>query len=139
MKRSGAWLAVLALAGCKEGQRGLHMEDTAATAVHAPRVDRCTKVKDRERTTCDEHKEAALKYIRNLTQGDNMCVEGGFGEELTKACKVRGTFEDGNNEGILVMIHDPAPESHWKGYSERKVWFDNAALVDQFLADKGYE
>jgi len=70
---------------------------------------------------------------------DNVCLEGGFGEEPGPACKARGQITDGNTTGFLFTVHEPAAGSHWQSYGDRKVWVDNDALVDQYLVDRGYQ
>jgi hypothetical protein len=124
---------------CHEGVMGLKVSEGGDQKVLAPTVDRCTRAKDPERKTCEQFKQDAHKYLSGLNVNDNLCIEGGVGDEPGATCKARGQIIDGNNQGFLVKIHDPTPGSHWQGLSDHNVWFDNEALVDQYLADRGFE
>lgn len=134
-----ASLLALAFLGCHEGVRSIRMEDGAAEAIHGPPVDRCTHAPVAERDRCDQMKADARKYIAGLNVNDNVCLEGGFGDDPGPSCKARGRIADGNNQGFLFTVYDPASGSHWQSYADRKVWVDNEALVDQYLVDRGYQ
>lgn len=145
MKKLLAALVLATLAGCAgHDHAGLWMthEDVEVETVAAPKTDRCDKFKgaDSMFQRCQEFKQQAMNYLHALNTGDTVCMEGGFGEDhLTDKCKARGQVVDADNHGMLVQLREPRLDSRWKDYDGKKVFFENGALIDLYLAESGFE
>ena len=143
MKRTLLTLTLLA-SGCAANtqQNGLyrHGNDNVEEVV-GPKSDRCSAYKDAQTTfqQCQEFKQAATNYLHGLNTGDDICVENGFGDAPTEACKARAFLIDADNHGFLVEIRYPKLDSKWKTKNQQKIYFHNEALIDLFLREKGYE
>lgn len=141
---AGLALSLAGLAACANPNT-LRRPGTSYTLysdeVKGPSRDRCAKLRagDDAKTRCEEFKQEAVRYLRGLNVSDQVCVEGGFGEEPTASCKARGGIVDAGAENFLIEIRDPTLDSTWKGHHQKTVMFDHAALVDIYLRDRGFE
>lgn len=139
-----ALLAALLLAGCVSHEHTgpfMHQIDVGAQSVDAPEKDRCESYASAKTTytQCQQFKTAAVEYLRHLSTGDTVCMENTFGEEMTDACKARGVIVDGDPRGFLIEFRDPSTASKWKDYQQKRVYFENGALIDIYLRERGYE
>lgn len=131
--------AALALSACTHG-RVLERPDKVPV-VAAPAHDRCEQFLGARSLflQCAEAKQQAVDYIHKLNTGDAVCVEGGFGEEPREGCKARGFIVDADGQGFAVELRDARLDSRWKDQNQKTVYFENGALVDLYLRERGYE
>lgn len=135
-------VAACALAGCTTTSGGaMYARHDTTRIVAAPKLDRCDAFKG-ARTTftqCQEFKQQAIDYIHKLNTGDAICVENGMGEEPREGCKARAYIIDADNHGFTTEIRYPTLDSKWKDANQQRVYFENGALIDLFLRERGYE
>jgi hypothetical protein len=107
--------------------------------VEAPKTDRCEGYgKSAARGSCDEAKYLAQIYVRKLSVGDAVCLEGNFGDVPGSACLARASVADAGLHKLLITVRDARPESRWFKQIQSQIWFDEDALVDLYLAQHGY-
>lgn len=146
MRRAGWLLAVLAATGCSLRDTRVRRDvrpggifDTPAEEVYAPAKDRCVALgQSGVRRQCEEAKNLAQTYVRRLSTTDEVCLEGGFGEVPGAACLARAFVADTQTDKVLLEIREAKPESRWFNYIQYQIWFAEGALVDLYLADRGY-
>lgn len=144
MKKLLASLLLAGLAGCaSHGNTGMwaRHDDIEVETVPAPKADRCDKFKGADSMfhRCEEFKQQATNYLHGLNTGDTVCMEGGFGEEMSDKCKARAQVVDADNHGLLVQMREPQLDSHWKNYDGKRIFFENGALIDLYLKESGFE
>ena len=138
-----AGLALACAAGCIHDDRETRTRDNdlfnSVPEVKAPRADRCAHhQKTSLKGPCEDARFLAQNYARGLSVGDEVCLEGGFGELPTGACLARAAVVDTGTNRALLEIRDARPESRWFKKVEYQVWFEEGALVDLYLAERGY-
>lgn len=107
--------------------------------IHAPPRDRCAMHgKSSLRGQCDEAKYLATEYTRRLSVGDEICLEGGYGDEPTAACKARAAIIDTGRDQVKVEVRSAKPDSRWFNAEMRHAWYEEGALVDLYLSERGY-
>ena len=134
------------LAGCgtsKEAfQRNPNDEDAllgSVPVVRAPRVDRCTQHRQSSlRAQCDEARYLATEYTRRLSVGDEVCLEGGYGDEPGQACLARAAVIDTAPNQVKLEVRTARPDSRWFNAEMRHAWYEEGALVDLYLSERGY-
>lgn len=137
-------LVLFSAAACIKQERGSRDRGAAGIfentdEVKAPPKNRCEKLqKSSVRGSCDEALYLAQKYVRSLHAGDAVCIEGGFGEEPGGACLARAQVSDVANDRVLIDIRDAQPNSRWYSRVSNEIWFDEGALVDLYLGERGY-
>ncbi|MFZ5471625.1 MAG: hypothetical protein ACOZIN_19540 [Myxococcota bacterium] len=138
-------LGALFAAACIHDDRVRHergggtLFDSLPEQVKAPRQDRCmAHGTSSVRPHCDEAKGLAQTYARKLAPGDEVCLEGGFGQQPGAACLARAAVVDTGTNQVLLEIREARPESRWFTKVQYQVWFEEGALVDLYLADNGY-
>jgi hypothetical protein len=106
----------------------------------APEASRCEKYKkgNGAAAACAEARYLGEGYVRKLATGDEICLDGGFGDVAGAACKARGLVADTGTNRVLVEVRDPHPDSKWFKQERNQFWFEEGALVDLYLADHGY-
>ncbi len=106
----------------------------------APKVSRCAKFKKGggAAAACEEAKYLGENYVRRLSSGDEVCLDGGFGDRPLAACLARATVADTDTNRILLEIRNTQPSSRWFNKEANQFWFEEGALVDLYLADHGY-
>jgi len=139
-----AGLLVVTALGCQSHEHNgmfMHQIDMDSSSIKAPKKDRCESYKSAATTysQCEQFKTEAVEYLRKLSTSDTVCLEEGFGEEPGPNCKARGTIVDGDERGYLIRLNDPTSDSKWKDYQDKRVYFENGALVDIYLRERGYE
>ncbi|MHB8875948.1 MAG: hypothetical protein ACYC8T_19845 [Myxococcaceae bacterium] len=111
----------------------------SAPEVKAPRVDRCAgHGKSAARANCDEARYLAQVYARKLSTGDEVCLEGGFGDSPTGACLARAAVADTKTNMVLLEVREARPDSRWFRKVQNQIWFEEGALVDLYLVEHGY-
>ena len=111
-----------------------------AQGYSAPETERCAKYKagGARATQCNEAKYLGTEYVRRLSTGDEVCLEGGFGDPATGACLARATVADSGTNRVLLEVRQARPDSKWYAHEQTQYWFEEGALVDLYLADHGY-
>ncbi|RKG89132.1 hypothetical protein D7V97_42570 [Corallococcus sp. CA053C] len=136
-----AWAAV----GCKSVgpyQRDPNDEDALTSnvpVIRAPPKDRCAALgKSSVRGPCDDALYLGSEYTRRLAVGDEVCLEGGYGEEPGAACKARAAVIDTGTNRVKLEVRQARPDSRWFKSEMRHAWYEEGALVDLYLAERGY-
>lgn len=143
MPRWTALFLAVALAGCLHDDRAPRDRtvlgfERGAAEVKAP-ADRCARhEKSAVRATCDEAKYVSQLYVRRLSPGDQVCLEGGIGETPAAGCACRASVSDVATNRVLVEVREARPESRWFDRIGMEIWFEEGALVDLYLAEHGY-
>ena len=107
--------------------------------IHAPLKDRCGALgATGAGKRCEEAKYLGAIYVRKLDVGTDVCLEGGFGDEPTGACLSRAQVADSRPGEVLLEVRGAKPDSRWFHKDHNQYWFEEAALVDLYLADHGY-
>jgi hypothetical protein len=107
--------------------------------VAAPQTPRCAQYgKGAARGRCDEAKYLAEVYVKKLSPGDMVCLEGGFGEEPGGACLARASVADTSVGKLLIELREARPNSHWASKESNQYWFEEGALIDLYLRENGY-
>lgn len=107
--------------------------------VRAPSKSRCVgHGKSSVRANCDEALYLATEYTRRLSVGDEVCLEGGYGEEPGFACKARAAVIDTSPNQVKLEVRGAKPDSRWFNVEMRHAWYEEGALVDLYLAERGY-
>lgn len=136
------WLAVLALGtGCiATRDRGMEDWSHRAATYKAPETDRCARYKagGTPAASCAESKYLAQIYVRRLAGGDEVCLQGGFGDAPGAACLARAAIVDTATNKVLVEIRQARPESKWFEHEQHQFWFEEGALVDLYVSEHGY-
>lgn len=134
-----------ALSACVTEQRSSRVRGASGILENvaeypAPAQSRCAKFKKGSgpANACDEAKYLGEVYVRKLSPGDEVCLEGGFGDEPGAACLARGSVADVATDRILVEVREARPDSRWFRKEQNQFWFQEGALVDLYLADHGY-
>lgn len=140
-----AFAAVLSLgAGCIKNTGPTRERSGAsfldgAPEIKGPTQDRCEKLEDTGRNAgCSDAKYLAQNYVRRLAPTDEVCLENGFGEEPGGDCLARAFVSDTAVGRVLVEIREAKPESRWFNHMQHQIWFQESALVDLYLAERGY-
>ena len=145
--RDRAWGALLwVLAGCGTSREAFRPnpndEDVfvgAIPIVRAPLRERCAGHTGRSaRAACDEARYLGTEYTRRLSVGDDVCLEGMYGEEPGGACKARAAVIDTAPNQIKLEVRTAKPDSRWFQSEMRHAWYEEGALVDLYLAERGY-
>jgi hypothetical protein len=142
MKRFG-WLLLCVASACLTDSRASRDRggggfDNVPT-IPTPEKKRCDQYgKGAQRGRCDEAKYLAENYVRNLSTGDPVCLEGGFGEEPGAACLARASIADTATGKLLIELRQARPDSRWVQKESNQYWFEEGALVDLYLAEHGY-
>lgn len=141
---SRALLCVVALSACLDNRatriRGATGLFENVPLYEAPEQSRCERFKKggSARAACDEAAYLAQIYVRRLSTGDAVCLEGGFGEPPAAACLARGFVADSAPNRVLLEVRIAQPNSKWFDREVHQFWFDEGALVELYLAEHGY-
>jgi hypothetical protein len=141
MRGLAASLAVLA-AGCLHDDRVARDRGAGGIfenvpLIQAPVKNRC-QTKGKVHTRCDEAQYLAEVYVKKLSPGDQVCLEGGFGEEPRGECLARASVADSATGKLLLEMREAKPDSRWFQKESNQYWFEEGALVDLYLAEHGY-
>jgi hypothetical protein len=147
MKRMWACAGLVGLlAGCGTGREAFRPnpndEDPlvgSIPVVRAPLKDRCAlHGRSSLRAPCDEALYLATEYTRRLSVGDEVCLEGGYGEQPGQACKARAAVIDTAPNQVKLEVRSTRPDSRWFKAEMRHAWYEEGALVDLYLEEQGY-
>lgn len=134
-------LFVLLFTGCiATRDRGLEDWSHRAQTYKAPETSRCAKFKagGAPAQQCEEAKYLGTIYVRRLASGDEICLQGGFGDQPTGACLARAAIVDTATNKVLVEVREAKPESKWFQNEQHQFWFEEGALVDLYVEEHGY-
>jgi hypothetical protein len=107
--------------------------------IRAPQDKVCERYgKGAARGRCDEATYLAEVYIKKLSTGDMVCLEGGFGEEPGGGCLARASVADTATGKLLIELKDARPNSRWAKKEANQYWFEEGALVELYLVENGY-
>jgi hypothetical protein len=129
------------VAGCVSARDpGSSLDVRRVPTYEAPKEDRCAKFKrgGSAATACDEARYLGQVYVRRLAIGDEVCLEGGFGDPPGGACLARAAVADTGTNLVLLEVRQARPDSRWFQKEQSQFWFQEGALVDLYLADHGY-
>lgn len=134
------WCALLASGCIATRDRGASDLVGRAATYKAPAEHRCAKLKagSPPATNCGEAQYLAQLYVRKLSSGDEVCLEGGFGDSPTGACLGCAAVVDTATNRVLLEIRGAKPESKWFNHEQQQFWFEEGALVDLYLLEHGY-
>lgn len=105
----------------------------------APKADRCQGHGNNAlKSRCEEARYLAELYVRKLSAGDEVCLEGGFGDPPGGACLARARVDDSDEKKVLLDVKEARPDSRWFNKQSHQFWFYEGALVDLYLAEHGY-
>ncbi len=137
--RGNALLMLCLLAGCVT-QRERSGAGMSAQLYKAPEEDRCAKYAKggAPAANCEEAKFLGSSYVRRLSSGDDVCLEGGFGDVAGPACTARAAVADVATGKVLLEVRATRPGSKWFDHEQTQFWFEEGALVDLYLVDHGY-
>jgi hypothetical protein len=136
-----AALLIVVLSGCiATRDRGALDWIGKAALYKTPETDRCAKFKEGggPAAACAEAKYLGQVFVRKLATGDEVCLEGGFGESPGAACLARAAIVDTATNRLLLEVRQPRPESKWFKNEQHQFWFEEGALVDLYVAEHGY-
>lgn len=136
---NGRTLAMLAALTTTSGFWGCIKNPDAVAIYKAPERTRCdAHGTSSVRGSCDEAMQLAQLYVRRLAPGDEVCLEGGFTEEPGPACLARAAVTDVGRNVVRLQIRESQPTSRWFDSQMRQVEFEEGALVDLYLSERGY-
>lgn len=149
MRLLGLAACALLLGGClrdtrPSDERGASGLLDTTPNYDAPKADRCQALASKSggspavKSQCDDARYLAQRYVRGLSPGDSVCLENTFGEEPGAACSARAVVRDVSTTQVLLKVEDAKPDSRWYKKLASDIWFDNGALVDLYLAERGY-
>lgn len=141
MSRALALLVTVFCLSCaSQRDRGSAGLFERATTVAAPQADRCQRFKRTSNAgkACDEALYLAQVFVKKLSTGDQVCLDGEFGERVTGACLARAAVADTASDKVLLEVREAKPDSAWFGKEQTQLWFEEGALVDLYLKDHGY-
>ena len=122
----------------RKDRGGAGLLETSAR-IPGPAVDRCQKHKRSAlRQPCDDAKYIAQNYTRRLSPGDFVCLENVYGEEPGRACLARAAVVNVQTGAVQLELREAKPESRWFQHVQQQIWFAEDALVDLYLAERGY-
>jgi hypothetical protein len=133
----------LCLAGCAERasrQRGATGLLENVPVYPAPAATRCAKFKKggAAGNACEEARYLGQIFVHKLSSGDEVCLEGGFGDRPTAACLARAAVVDTGTDKVMLEVREAKPDSRWFQKESNEFWFEEGALVDLYLVDHGY-
>lgn len=142
-------LAVLAVVsvvglGCPPGSMDPIRRDDSnfligAKRVEAPEIDRCHKHLGTPREdACLDALFLAQTWVRGLSIGDSVCMQGGVGDPVGRACMARASVMDAGAGGLLIEFREARPDSRYANVVMNQTWYAEAALVDLALAEQGW-
>jgi hypothetical protein len=143
--RAGWALLLLALAGCLKDtrpsqERGAARVFSRAPEIQGPATDRCQAAAETGtgKPGCRDAKYLAQVYVRKLGTTDEVCLEGGFGQAAPTSCLARAFVADAAVGRLLLEIRSAQPQSRWYNQVQHQLWFTENALIDLYLAERGY-
>ena len=121
----------------ERGSGGLY--GNAAEEV-GPVTDRCAPKPGKQvRKGCASVRLEGSRYVRQLSVGDAICLDGGVGKfQVSSLCRVRSSVVDTAPDKVLLEIREAQPGTAYAQRVQHQIWFHDAALVDLYLDAHGY-
>jgi len=144
MKRLVIALVLAPLAACLHDDRASRDRGAAGWQENVPTIKqpgkrRCSSyAQSGAAKRCEEAEYLAQIYVRRLSTGDQVCLQGGFGDTPSAACAARAAVVDTSNDLLLLEVREAKPDSKWFNKEQNQFWFEEGALVDLYLIDHGY-
>jgi hypothetical protein len=105
--------------------------------VGAPSGDRCKGQPEGMRSSCEQARDAAVKFAHGLAVDDQVCIDGAHRlEEPLGDCRVRAFVESTAPDGVKLEIREAPADSKYPEGSDW--WFSEEALGDIALRALGY-
>ncbi|HLT29057.1 MAG TPA: hypothetical protein VK013_03385 [Myxococcaceae bacterium] len=141
-----AFLAAMSLLapGCSPGSMDPIRRDDSnfllgAKRVDGPEIDRCHRHLDSPRfDACRDALFLAQTWVRGLSIGDSVCMQGGVGEPVGNACMARASVMDARSGALLIEFRETRPDSRYADAVMTQTWYAESALVDLALAEQGW-
>jgi hypothetical protein len=115
--------------------------DSRGNAVKGPPPevgDRCQRATDlMVQKSCLRERDKANAYLKSVNQGDGLCLEPILGADMNN-CRARARIEEQDPTAVELHLIDVDPNSSWAPKANQQIWYENAALVDMDLQEKGY-
>lgn len=136
--------AVLSTSACLRDTRPSRERTTGsfwdtAPVVKGPEANRCEahagKVSE---SHCADARYLAELWARRLSVTDEVCLDNGVGDEPGPACQARASVVDVATGRLLLEIREAQPGTDYFDRIQSQVWFEETALVDLYLAERGY-
>jgi hypothetical protein len=67
-----------------------------------------------------------------------VCLDNGVGEQPSSDCGARAAVVDSGTDRVLLELRAARPQSKWFDRVQSQIWFEEGALVDLYLAERGY-
>ncbi len=138
MARGPAFLA-LALSGLSAC--ATLVPESRANAVKGPAPelgDRCARTADlMAQKGCERARDKAHAQLRALSQGDQLCLEPILDADMAN-CRARARIEEQDPTAMELHFVEVDPNSSWAPKSSRTLWYENTALIDLYLQEKGF-
>ncbi|MHB1845978.1 MAG: hypothetical protein ACYCWW_14225 [Deltaproteobacteria bacterium] len=101
-------------------------------------ADRCAATSEAlARRGCEKLRDRAQGQVEALHVGDPVCLDPPLGDDQT-GCRARGKIDDQDTSAMRLRIIEASPESRWRPRLDEQLWVENAALVDMYLAERGF-
>jgi len=143
VRRLACGVLLLGVAGCAHTTSGIsgRTHELATREVQAPQKNACERYRQSASAfrQCEEFRATVVEYLRHLNTGDTVCLENGLGDEVGPACKARGAVVDADAHGFMIEVRDPTLDSKWHADAGQRIYFENGALVEIYLRERGYE
>lgn len=143
--RAGVLGLALVASGCLVDNRASRDRSGASffenvPVYKAPLAHRCSSLAKgtAPASSCEDAKYLGEVYVRRLSTGDEVCLEGGFGDEPGAGCLCRAAVADTQTNQVLLEVRSARPDSKWFNKEFNHFWFEEGALVDLYLAEHGY-
>lgn len=107
-----------------------------APVVKGPVQDRCAA--PNVHGSCQDALYLAQLWARRLAPGDAVCLDNGVGDDPGPACQARARVADVATGQLLLEVKEAQPGTRWFDAIESQRWFEETALVDLYLQERGY-
>ena len=108
-------------------------------AVRAPAADRCSHwAEPLARRGCDRIRDRARSYLETLHVGDAICLDPPLQEDMDSGCRARGRIDDQGSNSMRITLIEVEPSSGFAPQANQHLWYENLALVDLYLKEKGF-
>ncbi len=139
------WGLTLAGLGCSPSRPGgtratrITLFGTNVPFFKAPEIDRCKALgKSSAGAGCDDARYLGTEYTRRLAVGTRCASRAATATSPGSACKARAAVIDTGTNRVKLEIRGTKPDSRWFNSEMRHAWYEEGALVDLYLSERGY-
>ncbi len=126
-------LLLAATAGC-----AAIAPEARQNAVEGPILDRCTGQTDPlVKAGCLRARDKALGTLTAINRDESLCLDPILSQDLDN-CRARAEVDEADSRGVKLRFVDVQPSSSWAPSAHTVRWYDNAALVDIYLTERGF-